>query len=762
MVGKKSIFFTFLGIFVVTIMLIFVSIYTHAYYRDTMPATQMRFNIAEDFIESFENNFLPRGLHVISYDSLGAMIDVIDYQDSGTGDRPYFVSNIQDEVVAFEEAMLNGELNESQRCVPGPCVDVIDLSEFQNHTLKGWMNDMANLVWEALKLNMTYDVNNLELTQNESDGPWHVSVWLNLDYVIYDEKNKMTWTRDNITITARVPIEGFVDPFIRYQSNGTIDKVIRRLEQPPVMHAEDVKEMLDNGTFVHDPRSLSFLQRFGRADCAEGLSSSCCGMMSLVKASELNTTLNEHNGKLTTRSYADAWYYLPRCDGVDLYSVQGVSELTDYTPFRLNQYHISLLNIPPNETTIRSDAENNPCGEDDEEDGIACDMCSDNETLCGSVCVDLKTDIDNCNGCGFECDPGDPCIAGLCIGPVCGDGVVDLGEECDDSNTLLGDGCSATCEEEVAIIVHSIVCNAESDLPNMAGGPDITSTTAQNFVDANPNCDFESGWQFQWQYGVPPNPGDNVGIAGGWNTIGPTDGNGKAILSITSLSDTFLSMREVFQGGYHTFSSGSDVSAEFYCHNDVIVYDNLDIISGLVLGNVYYCVGFNALTVCGDGFIDAPTEQCDDGNTLSGDGCSDACMLECTDVDGDTFGLGCIAGPDCDDNDLMINPGETEGPIGDATCSDFLDNDCDGDIDAGDPGCAAICGNGIIELPETCDDGNIADSDGCSATCIEEDCYDCSGGPSICVTCASIPRYCDAVGDCVCCNPSPPPDTCYC
>jgi cysteine-rich repeat protein len=31
---------------------------------------------------------------------------------------------------------------------------------------------------------------------------------------------------------------------------------------------------------------------------------------------------------------------------------------------------------------------------------------------------------------------------------VCGDGVLDAGESCDDGNTVGGDGCSATCETE--------------------------------------------------------------------------------------------------------------------------------------------------------------------------------------------------------------------------------------------------------------------------------------------------------------------------
>jgi cysteine-rich repeat protein len=33
------------------------------------------------------------------------------------------------------------------------------------------------------------------------------------------------------------------------------------------------------------------------------------------------------------------------------------------------------------------------------------------------------------------------------------------------------------------------------------------------------------------------------------------------------------------------------------------------------------------ITICGDGIL-MPTEQCDDGNTVSGDGCSASCVVE--------------------------------------------------------------------------------------------------------------------------------------
>ena len=44
------------------------------------------------------------------------------------------------------------------------------------------------------------------------------------------------------------------------------------------------------------------------------------------------------------------------------------------------------------------------------------------------------------------------CVSGVCIGDsmLCGNGTVEsgCGEECDDGNTISGDGCSATCQIE--------------------------------------------------------------------------------------------------------------------------------------------------------------------------------------------------------------------------------------------------------------------------------------------------------------------------
>lgn len=45
---------------------------------------------------------------------------------------------------------------------------------------------------------------------------------------------------------------------------------------------------------------------------------------------------------------------------------------------------------------------------------------------------------------------------------------------------------------------------------------------------------------------------------------------------------------------------------------------------------------------------------------------------------------------------------------------------------------AEMCGDGIIQGGEECDDENAASNDGCSSSCRVENIYNCSGEPSVC------------------------------
>lgn len=157
----------------------------------------------------------------------------------------------------------------------------------------------------------------------------------------------------------------------------------------------------------------------------------------------------------------------------------------------------------------------------------------------------------------------------------------------------------------VKIIIDHIACSRESDLPNWGnGGPDINANTDSNFLSSRPGCHKEPGWYFQWNYPGATNPGDTYyGFAPGWYTVGPTDSSGRATIEVSNLNESpYIWMRTVLQPNYLTFTFGpsgnnnsNNVTGEFYCHQDVMNYDNYDMIYGVQKNQTYYCISWNAL-----------------------------------------------------------------------------------------------------------------------------------------------------------------------
>jgi cysteine-rich repeat protein len=143
---------------------------------------------------------------------------------------------------------------------------------------------------------------------------------------------------------------------------------------------------------------------------------------------------------------------------------------------------------------------------------------------------------------------------------------------------------------------------------------------------------------------------------------------------------------------------------------------------------------------CGNGKRDR-WENCDDGNTADRDGCNRICRLEhcgngaldpgeiCDDggsENGDDCSADCLSTEECGNGYIDI--------VHDEECDDG--NTMDGD------GCSADCvdencGNGLVDPGERCDDGNTENGDGCSADCKSDE--SCGNG----IVDFSIGEHCD-------------------
>jgi cysteine-rich repeat protein len=203
---------------------------------------------------------------------------------------------------------------------------------------------------------------------------------------------------------------------------------------------------------------------------------------------------------------------------------------------------------------------------------------------------------------GVFADPG----FGVCHVPaVCGDGELDLigGEICDDGNTQSGDGCSADClTPELGPL-----CDVSGALPE---GTEVAGDTSEGPSGYPSQCDPFIGTRVSTYSYVAPGPG-------------------QVRLTLDSAEDLRLSV----------YAECDDPATELGCQSegdyDELIVDLDAAPAGPLLvivrgaspiheGAFTIHAEFTA-AVCGDGLAVGP-EECDDGNTTSGDGCSGDCL----------------------------------------------------------------------------------------------------------------------------------------
>ena len=123
------------------------------------------------------------------------------------------------------------------------------------------------------------------------------------------------------------------------------------------------------------------------------------------------------------------------------------------------------------------------------------------------------------------------------------------------------------------------------------------------------------------------------------------------------------------------------------------------------------CVAMICLPArCGDMIVSAG-EDCDDGNDVDGDTCPGDCKYACT------TDAQCDDGNSCsiDKCDLAKHVCAPKTAVAKGTGCVLPTTDAG--VCNGTSCTAATCGNGVRELTEECDDGNVNDADGCKSDC---------------------------------------------
>jgi len=194
---------------------------------------------------------------------------------------------------------------------------------------------------------------------------------------------------------------------------------------------------------------------------------------------------------------------------------------------------------------------------------------------------------------------------GMAYVPGCGDGLIQMGEECDDSNAIGNDGCSAACRFEHCGdgIVQS---DEDCDDGDTASGDGCSmactlESCGDGVVQAIEDCDDAN-----------TNDGDGC------------DGRCRIETTEDLCGDGIVGASEACDDGNTVGGDGCSSGCSSESCGDGILQASESCDDGNTESGDG-CASDCVSEVCGDGILQ-PFESCDDGNTDDGDGCSRSCQ----------------------------------------------------------------------------------------------------------------------------------------
>ncbi len=265
---------------------------------------------------------------------------------------------------------------------------------------------------------------------------------------------------------------------------------------------------------------------------------------------------------------------------------------------------------------------------------------------------------------------------------VCGDFRKSTTEECDDGNLYPGDGCSEKCSIEASFICNAVAGQKSTCSKVVCGDNKIETSHDGKLVEICDDNNTEDG------------DGCSAGCAieAGWACSSPQSTSSKC----TKVTCGDGRRHDSADGSVkETCDDGNTVPGDG-CSGECQVEDNA-ICDGPKEGR-HTC----HTVKCGDSYVEmvgSKVEQCDDSNTVNGDGCSETCEVE--------------TGWECEEGTARWG---AFGPIG-VSISSRSSGACKR---------KELCGDGHRVQSEKCDDGNVVGGDGCSATCTIEEGFSCS------------------------------------
>jgi cysteine-rich repeat protein len=268
----------------------------------------------------------------------------------------------------------------------------------------------------------------------------------------------------------------------------------------------------------------------------------------------------------------------------------------------------------------------------------------------------------------------------------------------------------------------------DADPQSSAGAIGLAEFGGQLFVThefADAICDFSAGGQYETNVfatvyapiGLYHDESTGTLFAISEDNGGGTNGDG-------DVYDISSGTAVLYAGGVNAFDVAQMTRVTAVCGNNNMepgeeCDDGNDI-------NTDACTNDCRLPYCGDGVVRGGVEQCDDANQSNNDDCLNSCEFarcgdgfvrsgveECDDADDDNT-------DDCINDCFFAECGDGFVQAGIEECDDGNSSDTDNCIST----CRnAYCGDGFLaDVGEACDDGNMEDADECRNDCTLPDC----------------------------------------
>ena len=322
---------------------------------------------------------------------------------------------------------------------------------------------------------------------------------------------------------------------------------------------------------------------------------------------------------------------------------------------------------------------------------------------------------------------GDACLSN-CELARCGDGVVQAGvETCDDGNIENNDSCPATCQ--------LARCGDGFVYAGVEGCDDGNTDTDDACL---PTCEVARCGDGFVQAGIEECDDGNLENGDGClnDCVSATCGDGVVYAGIEACDDGNLSDTDACLSSCSAARCGDGIVREDVAPGDALYeacdegeagkscpYGQRDCISCTPA-----CEVGPPTPYCGDGVLNLPMEECDDGNQIDDDACDNNCGRQ------PYCGNQIIeAGEECDDGN-QVNTDSCLDSCLLARCGDGIVQagieECDDGNEVNRDECPntcqnARCGDGIVQVGiEDCDDGNLSNSDSCTNACEVARCGD--------------------------------------